>query len=112
MKKRKWCTMTFQQKILQETCVGKNQAWNPMDSEILMTWLIQQSLPKMQAPKFDGHPIKWVDFIVKFKELVHGQAYLNSDHKFIYLMQYIEREAKRSLGVLSRNKEGYMAALK
>ena len=82
------------------------------NSEISMTWFIQQSLPRIQVPKFDGNPIKWVDFIVKFKELVHDRAYLGSNRKFIYLMQHIEEEAKRALKVFSTNKEGYILTLR
>ena len=57
-----------------------------LNSEMSMKWFIQQSLPRMEVPKFDGSPIKWVDFITKFKELVNDQPYLNNNQKFIYLI--------------------------
>ena len=53
-------------------------------------------LPRIQVPKFGGNPMKWVDFIVKFREIVQDQVYLNSNQKFIYLMQHIKGDAKKS----------------
>ena len=46
-------------------------------SDIPMIWLVQQSLPKMEVPKFNGDPMKWVEFVMKFRELAHDQVYLN-----------------------------------
>ena len=36
-----------------------------------MTWLMQQNLPRIQTPVFDGSPTKWLEFVVMFKDLVH-----------------------------------------
>ena len=83
-----------------------------LNSEMSMTWFIQQSLPRMKVPKFDGSPIKWVDFITKFKELVNDHPYLNNSQKFIYLIQHVEGEAKRALKVFSSSRSGYILALK
>ena len=66
----------------------------------------------MEVLKFDGSPIKWVDFITKFKELVNDQPFLNNNQKFIYLIQHVEGEAKQALKVFSSNRSGYILALK
>ena len=64
------------------------------NTEISMAWLLQQSLPRMQVPIFDGNPLQWVEFITKYKEIVHDQAYLTNNQKFIYLMRHVDGEAK------------------
>ena len=79
---------------------------------IPMMWLVQQGLPRMELPKFDGNPMKWVEFVIKFKELVHDQAYLKVNQKFIFLIQHMEGQAKRAIQVFSSNKKGYILALK
>ena len=48
----------------------------------------------MQVPIFDGNPLQWVEFITKCKEIVHDQAYLTNNQKFIYLMRHVDGEAK------------------
>ena len=82
-----------------------------LNPEMSMTCFIQQSLPRTEVPKFDGSPIKWVDFITKFKELVNDQPFLNNHQKFIYLI-HVEGEAKRALKVFSSSRGGYILALK
>ena len=81
-------------------------------SDIPMMWLLQQSLPRMEVPKFNGNPMKWVEFVIKFKELAHDQVYLIVNQRFIFLMQHMEDEAKRALQVFLTNKNGYILALK
>ena len=83
-----------------------------LNSEMSMTWFIQQSLPRTEVPKFDGSPIKWVDFTTKFKELVNDQPFLKNNQKFIYLIQHVEGEAQRALKVFSSSRSGYILALK
>ena len=51
------------------------------------------------SPTFDGNPLQWVEFITKYKEIVHDQAYLTNNRKFIYLMQHVDGKAKRALQV-------------
>ena len=47
------------------------------NTDISMAWLLQQSLPRMQVPIFDGNQLQWVEFIIKYKEMIkHDQAYL------------------------------------
>ena len=39
--------------------------------DLMMAWLLQQNLPRMQLPLFNGSPFTWVDFVTKFKDIVH-----------------------------------------
>ena len=32
-----------------------------------MTWLLQQNLPRIQVPVYDGSPTKWLEFVVSLK---------------------------------------------
>ena len=67
-----------------------------------MMWLVQQNLSRMEVPKFNGNSMKWVEFVIKFKELVHDQVYLTVNQKFIFLMQHVEGEAKRAIQIKQR----------
>ena len=55
-----------------------------------MTWLIQQNLPRIQIPVFDGSPTKWLEFVVKFKDLVHDPQFLTNTQIMTYLLQQLE----------------------
>ena len=90
----------------------KTETQSLQNTEISMAWLLQQSSPRMQVPIFDGNPLQWLEFITKYTEIVHDQAYLTNNQKFIYLMQHEDGQAKRALQVFSRNKGGYIMALK
>ena len=41
-----------------------------------MMWLVHQSLPRMEVPKFIDNPVKLLKFVIKVKELVHKYVYL------------------------------------
>ena len=45
---------------------------------LLMIWLMQQNLPRIQIPVFDGSRTKWLEFVVKFKELVYDLQFLTN----------------------------------
>ena len=47
-----------------------------------------QHLPKMELPSFDGSAGEWVvDFITKFRDIVHNQEYLNDFQRMTLLLQ-------------------------
>ena len=48
-----------------------------INPNVLMASLVQQQLPKVEIPTFDGSPLQWVEFIVKFRDVVHNQEYLS-----------------------------------
>ena len=37
-----------------------------------MAWLLQQNLPRIEMPTFNQSPLKWVEFVTKFKELLYN----------------------------------------
>ena len=59
----------------------------PMKSEVpteddvssakMMGFFVQQSLPRMEIPEFDGSPVSYIEFITKIRDLVHNQPFLS-----------------------------------
>ena len=41
-----------------------------------MTWLMEQNLPRIQIPVIDRS--NWLEFVVKFKDLVHDLEFLTN----------------------------------
>ena len=84
-----------------------------IQADIAMSAMIaQQSLPRIEIPKFDGNADKWVEFISKFRDIVHKEAYLNGIRKCSMLYQNLTGDAKRSVAGLPVNHYGYVIALK
>ena len=73
---------------LNELCPEPIRQRMPND-EATMSWLIQQSLPRFEIPYFDGSPTQWVEFIIKFRDLVHQQTYLSFTQRSVYLLQQL-----------------------
>ena len=73
---------------------------------------MQQNIPRMQIPVFDGPPTKWLEFVVKFKDLVHDLQFLTNTQRMTHLLQHLEGEAKRTIQCFSNDKVGYIMALK
>ena len=51
---------------------------------------MQQNLPRIQIPVFDGSPTKCLEFVVKFKDLVHDLQFLTNIQRMTYLLQHLE----------------------
>ena len=80
--------------------------------DMTMAWMVQQSLPRVQIPSFDGSPVLWVEFITKFRDLIHNQGYLNDTQRSTYLLQHLDGEAKRSVRGFANDRRGYVLSLK
>ena len=78
----------------------------------LMSWMVQQYLPKVKLPEFGGSPLSWVEFIVKFRDVVHNQAYLSDQQKHQLLVQQLTGEAKRAVKGYENDSHGYVMSLK
>ena len=77
-------------------------------SDVTMSWLVQQSLPRTTIPTYTGAAIKWVPFITKFYTLIHKQAFLSDEQRSMYLTDHLDGEAKRSVSGFSHNTRGYI----
>ncbi|XP_066916769.1 uncharacterized protein [Clytia hemisphaerica] len=78
----------------------------------LSTWFVQQGLPRIRIPWFDGTPSSYVEFVTSFRDLVHNQGYLTTLQKCIYLHQAVRGEVKRSIQGFRNDHEGYVLALR
>ena len=78
----------------------------------LLAYLAQQHLPKPQLPYFDGSPLQWVEFIVKFRDMVHRQLYLSDVQKSQLLLQHLRGDAKRAVKGYANDVSGYVLSLK
>ena len=93
-------------------CATSNLNTIATSQDITMAWLLQQNLPRIQIPLLNGTPFTWVEFVTKFKDIVHDQNYLNNSQKLHYLQQHVTGEARRAIHGLSRDKRGYVLSLK
>ena len=57
-------------------------------------------------------PLKWVEFVIKLKEIVHNQVYLNNSQKLHYLQHHFLGIAKRAILDFSNDERGYIISLK
>ena len=83
-----------------------------VDNEIAMGFFIQQSLPRLTIPVFNGSPLIWIEFVTRFKDLIHDQPYLTILRKSTLLLQHLEGEAKRSVQGYPNDANGYVLSLK
>ena len=85
---------------------------NPMGQDVAVAFLVQQQLPRMEIPKFSGVATAWVDFITKFRDLVHNQPCLSDKQRSFHLLQHLEGSPKRAVKQFPSDTMGYVAALK
>ncbi len=80
--------------------------------DVTMAYLVQQNLPRTQLPTFDGCPTKWVNFVTKFRDVVHFQQYLTDTQRCLLLVQHLEGPAERSVTRFTHDSRGYVLALR
>ena len=94
-------------------CKASNFNTIATSQDLTMTWLLQQNLPRIHIPLFNGSPFTWVEFVTKFKDIVHDQSYLNNSKMLHYLQQHVADEARRAIhGYEDMSKRGYVLYLK
>ena len=90
----------------------QNLSRNATNQDITMAWILQQNLPRMEIPTFNRSPLQWVEFVIKFKEIMHNHVYLNNSQKLHYLKQHVSGLAKRAILGFSNDERGYILSLK
>ena len=78
----------------------------------MISYLVAQNLPKMTLPTFDGSPLLWVEFIMKFRDVVHNQEYLTDVQRHQLLLQHLTDEAKKAVKSFANDPKGYVLSLK
>ena len=76
--------------------------------DITMQWIVHQQLPKLEVPKVDGSPIKWIDSMVKFKDMVHNKLPLSWAQRRSYLIQHLFGEPKLYFKEFTNDYQGYV----
>ena len=97
---------------LNRETVNNGNEHRTQNQNIQLSWLMQQSLPRIKIPLFDGSPLYWVEFIIKFKDIVHSRSFLSDPQKLTYLHQHLIGEAKRVVQGLANDQRGYVFSLK
>jgi hypothetical protein len=98
---------------LDDSVPADGAVMNPgINQEAMMGWLIQTYLPKVELPTFSGAPLDWVNFIVKFRDIVHLQQYLSNSQKSHLLFQHLKGDAERSVKSFVNDPRGYVWSLK
>ena len=83
-----------------------------MNAQAMMSWMIQQYLPKVKLPYFDGKPADWVNFIVRFRDVVHRQVHLLDVQRNTLLLGQLKGEAERAVRGYVNDPKGYAKGLK
>ena len=81
-------------------------------SEHMMSFFVQQSLPRMEIPEFDGSAALYIEFMTKIKDLVHDQPFLSDIQRSTQLLQRLKGEAKQAVRSFSQDWFGYVSSLK
>ena len=74
--------------------------------------LIQQRLPSLKIPLFDGSAANYVPFISSFNDMVNKQPYLDVFQKLTYLMQHLIGEPTKAVDGFAKDVHGYISSLK
>ncbi len=87
----------------------------PTDDDVnsikMMGFFVQQSLPRMEIPEFDGSPATYIEFITKIRDLVHNQPFLTDIQRSTQLLQRLKGEAKQAVRAYSQDWAGYVRSL-
>ena len=92
--------------------VNNGNEHRTQNQNIQLSWLMQQSLPRIKIPLFDGSPLDWVEFIIEFKDILHSRTFLSDPQKLTYLHQHLTGEAKRAVQGFANDQRGYVFSLK
>ena len=85
---------------------------NDPGTDQIMGWFVQQSLPRMAIPEFDGSATSYIEFITKIRDLVHNQPFLRDIQRSSLLLQHLKGEAKLAVKGFSQDWAGYVLSLK
>ena len=78
----------------------------------MMYFFVQQNIPRMEIPEFDGSPSLYIEFMTKNKDLIHDQPFLSGVQRATQLAQRLRGEAKQAVNSFSIDWFGYVSSLK
>ena len=83
-----------------------------MSASTNITSPLERSLPKFDLGKFDGSPLDWPSWIIRFKSIVHDQPFLNDSQHLAYLQNTVTGAAESEIQFLGEDGANYILALR
>ena len=81
-------------------------------AEALYKLEANKDIPSIQLIKYDGNPLTYVEFIERFKLLIHDKPHLSDDVRMAQLKMHLIGRAERVISGLGSQGTMYAAALK
>ena len=81
-------------------------------ADVLYRLEASKDIPHIELIKFDGNPLKYVEFIETFKIHVHEKHYLSDDMRMAQLKMHLTGEAEKAISGLGCGGVMYATALK
>lgn len=71
-----------------------------------------KDIPDVKLSKFDGNPLKYVEFLETFKIHVHNKCHLTDDMRMVQMKTHVAGEAEKGISGLGCGGIMYATALK
>ena len=81
-------------------------------AEALYKLEASKDIPTIKLMKYDGSPLTYVEFIDRFKLLIHDKPHLSDDVRMAQLKMHLVGRAERVISGLSSQGTMYATALK
>ncbi|XP_028399260.1 uncharacterized protein LOC114522717 [Dendronephthya gigantea] len=81
-------------------------------AEALYKLEASKDIPSIKLMKYDGDPLKYVEFIDRFKLLIHDKPHLSDDVRMAQLKMHVTGKAERTISGLGSQGTMYATALK
>ena len=94
-----------------ETKLPSNSSSHEL-AQVIARLEMQQDLPKVDIPKFDGSPILWPRFVEQFFVHVHSRPGLSDSRRMDLLQSHVTGEAKQLIQGLGYSGRNYAQSLK
>ena len=89
-----------------------NEVSNMSVAEALYKLEASKDIPNIKLMKYDGDPLNYVEFIERFKLLIHDKPHLSDDMRIAQLKMHVTGKAERTISGLGSQGKMYATALK
>ena len=69
-----------------------------------------REIPSLTIDKFNGNPLKYIEFIEKFKSCIHDKKHLSDNVRMMQLKMHLSGEAERVVSGLGSSGVMYASA--
>ena len=81
-------------------------------AEALYKLEANKDIPNIRFPKYDGSPLTYVEFVERFKLLIHDKPHLSDDVRMAQLKAHLVGKAERVISGLGSSGSMYATVLK